>query len=58
MKSGSKIIFQTDSKRADNRIIFNRPIEISEPWLDCLLEEYFMQVFKAVNSKLLIVFFH
>lgn len=21
-----------------------RPTEISEPWLDCLLEEYFMQV--------------
>ena len=21
-----------------------RPMEVSEPWLDCLLEEYFMQV--------------
>jgi hypothetical protein len=21
-----------------------RPTEVSEPWLDCLLEEYFMQV--------------
>ena len=21
-----------------------RPIEVSEPWVDCLLEEYFMQV--------------
>ena len=21
-----------------------RPMEVSEPWVDCLLEEYFMQV--------------
>lgn len=26
-----------------------RPIEVSEPWADCLLEEYFMQVRMKYN---------
>ena len=35
-----------------------RPFEIAEPWLDCLLEEYFMQVIQffgivSINRSLL-----
>ena len=28
-----------------------RPLEVSEPWADCLLEEYFMQVRMKCNVK-------
>ena len=28
-----------------------RPIEVSEPWADCLLEEYFMQVRMKCNEN-------
>lgn len=28
-----------------------RPFEVSEPWADCLLEEYFMQVRIKCNVK-------
>ena len=27
-----------------------RPLEVSEPWLDCLLEEYFNQARKVLNT--------
>lgn len=29
-----------------------RPMEVAEPWVDCLLEEYFMQVGIAVKEHL------
>lgn len=28
-----------------------RPTEVAEPWVDCLLEEYFMQVTQTVKQK-------
>ena len=31
-----------------------RPIDVSEPWADCLLEEYFMQVRMRSNQPIVI----
>ena len=31
-----------------------RPIDVSEPWADCLLEEYFMQVRMRCNQPIVI----
>lgn len=31
-----------------------RPMEVAEPWVDCLLEEYFMQVGIAESGSILI----
>ena len=28
-----------------------RPTEVAEPWVDCLLEEYFMQVTECVTGQ-------
>lgn len=28
-----------------------RPMEVAEPWVDCLLEEYFMQVWRPSDSQ-------
>lgn len=30
-----------------------RPMEVAEPWVDCLLEEYFMQVRMREHNGLL-----
>ena len=35
-----------------------RPMEVSEPWVDCLLEEYFNQVRKHIQSILYEWSFH
>ena len=29
-----------------------RPMEVAEPWLDCLLQEFFIQVCISFNDKL------
>lgn len=31
-----------------------RPTEVAEPWVDCLLEEYFMQVPKKTTMRLFV----